>query len=110
MASKSRSAAELNKELYKKVDAIKVNDASAIFGTTSQEDLLVMLKSKIIELSEAIIKSQPYDKVMDCYEQVVSNLDTAAVTGLISESEMAEYYKIVDDIWAAIEQENNLPS
>jgi hypothetical protein len=42
---------------------------------------------------------------MEAYEAVAADIDTAGITGLISESEITEYYALIDDIWAAIEKE-----
>ena len=102
-----KTAAELNKELFDKITGIKLNDAAAIFGTTSKESMLQQLRKDIVQLSEELAKQQSNEQIMARHEEVAAGIDAAGVTGLISEAEIAGYYKLTDDIWAAIERENN---
>ncbi len=100
-----KSATELNRELFDKIGKIKLNDAAAIFGTTSKESMLQGLRKSVVELGEVLAKNRPYDEIMERYEKMAGGIDAAGLTGLISESEMAAYYKLIDDLWAAIEKE-----
>ncbi len=101
------AAHELNKKLFSKVGAIKLNDAAAIFGTTSRESMLQSLRGSVAELGTVLADKEPYQQIMEKYEAVVAAIDAAGLTGLISEAEMADYYALIDDIWAAIEADKN---
>ncbi len=103
---KKRSSSELAKELFEKIHAIRLNDAAAIFGTSAKESMLQGLRKNAAELGAALGSKKPYETVMKHYEAVASEIDTAGVTGLISDAELPDYYKIIDDLWAAIEREN----
>ncbi|MDQ3065215.1 MAG: hypothetical protein M3Q36_03005 [bacterium] len=105
MTKSHKSTDELVGQLFEKVASIKLNDSAAIFGTTSRESMLQSLRKSIAELGSAISAKKTYDDIMKKYEDAVSNIDTAGVTGLISESELTDYYALVDDIWAAIERQ-----
>jgi hypothetical protein len=98
-------ASELTKQLFEKVAGIKLNDAAAIFGTTSKESMLQELRKNVAELSSAITAKKSYDQIMKHYEAMAANVDTAGVTGLISEDEMTGYYSLIDKLWIAIEKE-----
>jgi hypothetical protein len=100
------TAEQICKQLFDKVSSIKLNDAAAIFGTTSKESMLQSLRKGVAELGAALAGGKSYDEIMELYETMASAIDTAGVTGLISEAEMTGYYKLVDDLWAAIEKEN----
>jgi hypothetical protein len=98
-------ASELTKQLFEKVAGIKLNDAAAIFGTTSKESMLQELRKNVAELGAAISAKKPYDQIMKLYESMAGSVDTAGVTGLISEEEIIEYYSLIDKLWIAIEKE-----
>lgn len=100
-----QTSQELTKQLFDKVSNIKFNDAAAIFGTTSKESMLQTLRKAVAELSVALAEKMPYEQIMARYEEAVAAIDTAGVTGLISEAEITDYYKLTDNIWAAIEKE-----
>lgn len=94
-----------NGELLKKLSSIKLNDASSILGSTSNQATLNELLRAVAELGDSLKSARPYEDIMAKYEQVAAGVDTAGITGLISESEIQDYYKIVDDIWSAVEKE-----
>lgn len=101
-----KTTLELIHELMQKISAIKLNNASTILGGVSTAGTtLNELRSSAAALQEAVTEKQSYEIIMGKYEMLVGVVDTAGVTGLISETEMAEYYAIVDNIWAAIEKE-----
>jgi hypothetical protein len=100
-----KTTEELVRELFEKVQSIKLNDAAAIFGTTSRESMLQDLRKHVAELGSELAAKKPYESIMQSYEKVAGDIDTAAVTGLISESEVTDYYALVDKLWAAIEKE-----
>ncbi len=101
-----QSSGELNRQLFDKVSAIRLHqDIAAIYGTTSRESTLQELRKHVAQLGEALGSEKPYEQVMQCYEAVVASVDTASVTGLISETEVPAYYSLVDNLWAAIEKE-----
>jgi hypothetical protein len=100
-----QSAQLLTRELFDKVQGIKLNDPAAIFGTTSGESILQSLRKSVAELGTAIAEKKPYEEIMKAYEAMAANMDTAGVTGLISEAELTDYYSLADKIWAAIEHE-----
>lgn len=101
-----KSARELNKELFDKVASIRLHqDIAAIYGTTSRESMLQELRKHVAQLGEALASNQSYEHIMECYEAVVGSIDSAGVTGLISETEISDYYSLVDNLWAAIEKE-----
>lgn len=102
-----KSATELVRELFDKISSIKLNDAAAIFGTTSKESMLQELRKSVANLGTVVAEKKPYDEVMQAYEAVAGNIDTAGVTGLISEAELMDYYALIDNIWAAIEREKD---
>jgi hypothetical protein len=95
----------LTQELFGKVGKIKLNDAAAIFGTTSGETNLQNLRKAVAELTAALANNAAYDETIQRYEATVAAVDTAGLTSLISEQEIIGYYKLTDDIWAAIEKE-----
>lgn len=97
---------ELIHELLQKISTINLNDASTILGGTSTAgSTLNELRSSASALQEAVAEGQPYETVMKHYEVLAGAVDTAGITGLISETEMTEYYTLIDAIWAAIEKE-----
>ena len=101
----SKSTRELVTELFEKIGEIKLNQPAGIFGATSGQSVLQDLMKSVTDLIQALGDSAEYEVVMQKYEVLVSSIDTAGITGLISEAEMADYYKLVDDIWATIESE-----
>lgn len=103
--AKKDSAEILTQKLFDKVQAIRLNDAAAIFGTTSHESMLQNLRKSVVNLRAAIGAHKSYDETMKVYEKTVSAIDTAAITGLISETELPGYYTLIDSIWVAIEHE-----
>jgi hypothetical protein len=100
-----QSAEQLNKQLFEMVSKVKLNDPAAIFGTTSNESQLQLLRKNVAELGKIIASKKPYEEIMKAYEAVAADIDTAGVMGLISEMELPEYYTIIDKLWAAIERE-----
>ncbi len=98
-------AAEINRKLFDKVAKIKLNDAAGIFGTTSKESMLQTLRKSTADLGVRLIEKQSYDDIMQAYEALASSIDSAGLTGLISEAELVDYYALIDKLWAAIEQE-----
>jgi hypothetical protein len=105
--TKKQSAEELVRLLHQKVQDIKLNDAAAIFGTTSKESMLQNLRKSVAELGSTVSMKKPYDEVMKDYEKSVGEIDAAGITGLISETELADYYTLIDSIWVAIEREKS---
>jgi hypothetical protein len=101
-----KSSQALTGELFKKVAAIKLNDTAIFGGTSSRDFTLQALRKSVAELSAALGSKKMYDEIMQRYEEMVAAIDTAGITGLISETELGDYYKLVDQIWEAIEQEN----
>jgi len=101
-----KTSQELTNELFEMVQDIKLNDVTAIFGTTSNESILQTLRKSVVEFAANLSSKATYDEVMHHYEALVASIDTAGITGLISEDELSGYYKLVDDIWAALEKEN----
>ena len=102
-----KSTQELTGELIAKVQKMKLNDAAAIFGTTSKELILQDLHRAVGEFADARHKKVDYDTLMHRYETVAAQIDAAGISGLISEAELPAYYTLVDDIWEALETENN---
>lgn len=100
-----QTALTISKELFDKAAKIKLNNAAAIFGTTSHESLLQNMRKHIAELSAALTAKKPYTEVMQAYEAVAADVDSAGLTGLISEAELPEYYALIDKLWGAIEKE-----
>ncbi len=100
-----KPAAELAHELLQQIGKIKLNDATTILGGSSGTAMLNKLRISAAKLQESLIKKQSYKIVMENYEIVAADIDTAGVIGLISEEEMVEYYTLVDSLWAAIEHE-----
>lgn len=100
------NTSDLLKDLFKQTSAIKLNQPAGVFGTTQNQKILQDLNKNIAELSQLVAEPADYEKVMETYEKVASGLDAAGLIGLISESEMAKYYKLADDIWASIEKDN----
>jgi hypothetical protein len=105
-----KTSQELTSELFKLVQGIKLNDAAAIFGTTSNESILQELRKHVADLGSAINNKLPYSDVVAAYELAAGAVDTAAITGLIGEDERPSYYKIIEAIWAAIEHEKVPPN
>ncbi len=100
-----KKSIELTNQLLTKLNDIKLNKPAALFGNSPDQSVLNDLKKKIIELEQALKKQVEYDEVINLYEVAVASLDTAGITGLISEAEIPEFYKITDDIWVSIEKE-----
>lgn len=100
------STRDLLKQLFTRTSAIKLNQPAGVFGTTSNQKTLQDLNKYIAELSQLVVSKASYQEIMEAYEKVMSGLDTAGITGLISESEMPEYYKLADDIWKSIEKDD----
>lgn len=100
-----KPAVELANNLMQKIGTIKLNDASSILGGSSGQQVLNNLRGSAAALQQVLAEGSPYDERMEKYESLAGDVDTAGVTGLISESEMAEYYTLIDNIWAAIERE-----
>lgn len=98
------NALQLTSELFDKTTKIKLNSPAGVFGTTSGQSLLQNLQKSIADLSKSVSSDESYEVIMQKYELVASSIDTAAVTGMIAESEASDYYKLIDDIWAQIEQ------
>lgn len=97
---------EFTSELFNKVQSIKLNDAAAIFGTSSKESMLQDLRKAVVEFAESIKSDAGYEQLIAKHEAIAAAIDTAGLTGLISEAELPAYYKIVDDIWVQLEKEN----
>lgn len=102
-----KPAAELTNDLMQKIGTIKLNDASSILGGSSGQQMLNSLRGAAADLQQSLADESSYEEIMEKYESLAGDIDTAGVTGLISESEMAEYYTLVDNIWAAIEREKD---
>jgi hypothetical protein len=100
-----QSAAAITRTLFETASNIKPDGAAGIFGTTSHEANRQALVKAIADLGTVFAGDATYDEVMARYEAVVACVDTAGLTGLISESEITNYYKRTDQIWAAIEKE-----
>jgi|GEM_PF-2113519 len=100
-----KTTKELTAELITQVQKMKVKDAAAIFGTTTNELIIQDLHRAVGEFADALHKNADYTQLMQKYESVVGQIDTAGITGLISESELPVYYTLVDNIWEALEQE-----
>lgn len=103
-----KPATELTNDLMQKIGTIKLNDATAILGGSSGQQMLNNLRGSAAALQTVLAEESPYEEVMEKYEALAGDIDTAGVTGLISESEMAEYYTLIDNIWAAIEREKTV--
>lgn len=99
------SSIELTNQLLNKISKIKLNDAATILGGSSEGAILNDLRSGAVELQGSLNGDSSYDEIMKSYEALAGAVDTAGVTGLISEAEMADYYTLVDNIWTAIERE-----
>lgn len=103
---KQPSAIQLAHKLFSRVQAIKLGEAAGVFGTTQKQSMLQELQKRSAELGAALAQTEPYDKVMTRYEALIASVDTAGLAGIISEAELADYYKLTDSIWAAIERES----
>lgn len=96
----------LTKQLFDKVSNLKLNEAAGIFGSTNKQNILDKLRSSVVDLSKSIEQDESYDLIMKKYEVLAGFVDTATVSGIISEEEATDYYKLVDDIWIALEKIN----
>ncbi len=97
---------KLIKELFDKVADIRTNSPAGVFGTTSRQSMLSDLVKSVGELGKAVQGGEPYEVIIKKHEEMAMQVDSAGITGLITESEIAGYYELVDAIWAAIEKEN----
>lgn len=100
---------ELTAQLLKNINDIRLNEAAGVFGTTSSQSILHELQQAIARFSESLQAGKDYGLLMKDYESLAASLDTAGITGLISESEITGYYELLDDIWAALEREKEPP-
>lgn len=99
-----RSSAELTKELFDKLAAVKLGTPSGVFGTTSHQSMLADTVQSVGELGRSIA-SKDSASTIKRFELMMSRLDTLAITGVISEAEAADCYILADNIWAALEKE-----
>lgn len=106
MAKKSQ---ELTAELFEKINKIRLNEAAGIFGTTSDQTVLQELRGAMAQFSKTLNTTSDYETTMKDYEALAAGLDTAGITGLISEPEMIVYYELLDNLWAALEHEKAPP-
>lgn len=103
----NQTANDLTHELFRRVQSIKLGDPAGIFGTTSNQSMLQDLKKAVGELGVALTTSQSHEVVAQKFDALSASIDTASVTGVIGKSELEDYYKLMDSLWAAIERENN---
>lgn len=101
----ARQSQELTTKLFKKVNKIRLNEAAGIFGTTSEQSILQDLQRALGKFSQSLNAGHSYQAVIKDYEALAASLDTAGITGLISEDEVSGYYELLDGIWAALERE-----
>jgi len=100
-----KTVAGLTKELIEKAGNTRTNEVAGIFGVASKENIMQTICKAAAELGIAVAEAKPYDEVMELHEKMAGAVDTAAVTGVIGETELPEFYALTDDIWAAIEKE-----
>ena len=100
------SAIEIAKVLGDKIHGINLMTPDWLArGTSADEAQLLSLRKSIALLVEALATKKSYKEIMKAYEELAGAIDTAGITGLISETELTEYYALVDKLWAAIEKE-----
>ena len=105
---KKESALEIARRLAEKTH--KLNSGGqplAWSGAGNFESQLHELRKSAAELVQAIGAGKPYQEIMHKHEALAGQIDAAGLTGLIGESEIAEYYALVDEVWAAIEHGKN---
>lgn len=100
------NSATLTKELFESLSKIRLTLVSGVAGTTSKQVMLQDLQKKVAQLGASISAEEEYEEIMKRYDEMISALDTAGITGIISQDEMHDYYKKVDNIWSAIEKDN----
>ncbi len=101
------SSIELTSQLLENIGRIKLNDATTILGGSSSTTILNDLRIAAGELQQSLNNGSSYELIMELYEKLAGAVDTAGVTGLISETELTSYYELIDSIWAAIEKEKD---
>jgi hypothetical protein len=101
-----QSSLEIAQNLVEQVKSIKLTNATGVLGTTQKQTLLENLLKSTAELAVAIGQNKEYEEIMKKYEIAVTAVDSAGLMGLISQDELADYYKLTDKLWATIEKEN----
>ena len=102
------TALEVAKELAEKAHKLHSgSEITAWSGTSDKEAQLHKLRKTAAETVAAIGTEQPYTQIMKKHEELAAQIDSAGLTGLISENDLKEYYDLLDKLWASIEREKN---
>jgi hypothetical protein len=64
---------------------------------------LVSMKNGSAGLVDAIKEGYTRSDVNDSFHQLAASIDVAGILGVISQKDMKEYYKLIDDLWDEID-------
>ena len=90
--------------INEKIKSIKLTELSAL-QTSNKQKVLHDLQISAGQLSKSLNTKSSKDDLLEAHDKLVQAVDTAGLIGVISEQELTDYYKLLDDIWAAIEKD-----